>query len=224
MTEREDTSPIEATDDSRRSFMKKGALATGALALGGSAIGTSAAQETPEDGGGTQGADHVLMLHPDAVEEAEFTVVSGSLDWNPVGSGQAGTPTPDVEGTPTDGGTPTPGGAQTYQTHVIQYGFSASHVAHAFVPQDAAVEEGGSYQLGEIEEIVRQPGEGGSGDLQGDPTYVRVALQGGTDGMDGGGGTPEETPTDTPAETPTETPTDTPTETPTEEGDGGLFG
>ncbi|MFC4544704.1 calcium-binding protein [Halosolutus amylolyticus] len=55
-------------DDSRRSFMKKGALATTALALGaGATAGTASAQED---------ADEVLVYGDDYLPGQDFTVVS----------------------------------------------------------------------------------------------------------------------------------------------------
>ncbi|WP_135305455.1 hypothetical protein [Haloarcula amylovorans] len=84
---RETTSPTEGNElfnldsDSRRSFLKKGALASSALALGVS--GTAAAQET--DGGVGDLDDNWKALtfidnfHPNA----RFTFVSGVVEWTP---------------------------------------------------------------------------------------------------------------------------------------------
>ncbi|MBX0296820.1 hypothetical protein [Haloarcula nitratireducens] len=84
---RETTSPTEGNElfdldsDSRRSFLKKGALASSVLALGVS--GTAAAQET--DGGVGDLDDNWKALtfidnfHPNA----RFTFVSGVVEWAP---------------------------------------------------------------------------------------------------------------------------------------------
>lgn len=81
MTEKESSSLLGNSDDSRRSFMKKGALASGALALGAS--GTAMAQD---DGGGIGDLDdawkaliHISNFHPDS----RFTFVSGVVEWVP---------------------------------------------------------------------------------------------------------------------------------------------
>lgn len=65
--------------DSRREFMKKGALATGALALGAS--GTGAAQQD-DDGALDEGWEALIFIdnfHPNA----RFTFVSGVVEWVP---------------------------------------------------------------------------------------------------------------------------------------------
>lgn len=72
--------------DARRSFMKKGALATGALALGGA--GTAAAQDGTEvddgdvvdlDEAGGKALITVDNFHP----RGRFVFVSGVLEWTP---------------------------------------------------------------------------------------------------------------------------------------------
>lgn len=236
MSDKSDETLI-STENSRRSFMKMGAIASGALALGGSTVGLGAAQEDDDgatDDGDTDG-DTVLMLHPDAVENAEFTV-QAEVDWSPIGDdagdgatpdeetpgGDVGEDTPDDEETPTeedDGGIAADGGESDFQTYMVQYGFSASHVAPVFVEGDVDLSEDDERSLGEIEEVVEQPGQdGGAGGINDDeedgatgavgedePLYVRVSLEDGA----GAGGVDEETPTE---------------ETPTEEDDGGVLG
>ncbi|MDS0474052.1 twin-arginine translocation signal domain-containing protein [Natrinema sp. 1APR25-10V2] len=77
MTHDESDSLFGDPDDSRRSFLKKGALASGALVLGAS--GTATAQ----DGGildeGWKALIHISNFHPNA----QFTFVSGVVEWVP---------------------------------------------------------------------------------------------------------------------------------------------
>lgn len=70
----------EPDSDARRSFMKKGALATGALALG--SAGTATAQDDDGidlDEAGGKALITVDNFHP----RGRFVFVSGVLDWNP---------------------------------------------------------------------------------------------------------------------------------------------
>ena len=67
----------DVADESRRSFMKKGALATGGLALGVGGTGTAMAQDGIGEGG--KGVIFTNAFHP----AARFTFTSGVVDWNP---------------------------------------------------------------------------------------------------------------------------------------------
>ncbi|MFC6757361.1 MULTISPECIES: twin-arginine translocation signal domain-containing protein [Haloarcula] len=79
MTDDSSETLLDRIDDSRRDFMKKGALATGALALGAS--GTAAAQEDDDGvfGDGWEALVFIDNFHPNA----RFTFVSGVVDWVP---------------------------------------------------------------------------------------------------------------------------------------------
>jgi hypothetical protein len=71
---------ISLVDDSRRSFLKKGALATGALALGTS--GTALAQNGDDDDildEDWKALTFISNFHPNA----KFTFVSGVVEWTP---------------------------------------------------------------------------------------------------------------------------------------------
>lgn len=161
---------------SRRSFLKKGSLASAGLALGGT--GTALAQD---EGGGEQGdqqGTQGFMFPNQFVADARFTVDAG-IDWTPGADqqedGQQGTATEQEDdqqdGTETDadggddsgegdgdeGGDGDDAGNESalqdqgvedqLQTYVIQYDFSESHYAFLFVPQETEIEEGQTYQL-----------------------------------------------------------------------------
>lgn len=148
-------------DDSRRTFVKKGVLASSVLALGGSAFGSAAADEHDDgdqDDGPDEDSDHVLMLYPDAVEHAEATVVTEEIDWRPWDDVEPDE-TDEVDDEADEPADTDETDDEDYRTHVIDFDFSASHVAHVFVPANAGIESGETIRLGEIEEFLRRPGE-----------------------------------------------------------------
>lgn len=165
MSEKQRERPFRGIDTSRRSVLQKGALATGALALGGSALGGVTADqhddEEDDDNGASADEDHVLVLYPDAVENARATVVSDEIDWSPwedeTASDDVGTDEDDDEDD--DDATDTEAGEQNYRAHLARFEFSASHVVPVFVPEDAELEVDDDVNFGEIEEFVHGPDE-----------------------------------------------------------------
>lgn len=134
-----DDTPTDV-DESRRAFLKSGAIATGGLALGLSANAASAQETTPTatpaESAGAGGGDarvHVSSYHPDA----EFAVVSDAMEWTPQS----------VEG--------------DYQTRMIRY-LNTGEVVPIFVSTDAEI---GTYEdsLG----FVTADAEGGLGTTDG---------------------------------------------------------
>lgn len=221
MTDERDTSETDSAADSRRSFLKKGAVASGALALGGAAAGTGAAQQTGTEtetptgtetetttDGQQEDGDEVLMLYPEAVPNTQVSLESGQIDWAPF----------DTTG---------------FTTYMVNYDFSPSHYAHVFVPNGTSVSEGASGQIGTITEIVQDPSQDdgqqqtttqqdGGVDAGADgPLFVRVSFSqedgAGTETTTDGAGTETET------ETGTGTGTGTENGTTTTNGGGGLF-
>ncbi|WP_226483164.1 twin-arginine translocation signal domain-containing protein [Natrinema amylolyticum] len=81
MPEKQRDLVLSNSDDSRRSFMKKGALATGALALGAS--GTATAQEDDGVFGDLDDAWKALIQVDNFHPNARFTFVSGVIEWSP---------------------------------------------------------------------------------------------------------------------------------------------
>lgn len=79
MSDDSDKPLLTGLSDSRRSFIKKGAVATGALALGAS--GSAVAQRGNDDilDEGWQALVFIDNFHPNA----RFTFVSGVVDWVP---------------------------------------------------------------------------------------------------------------------------------------------
>ncbi len=179
MSDDESIQPFSGIDTSRRSFLQKSAIASGAIAFGGASVGTVAGDQHLENG---EDGDSVLMLFPDAVENANAQVVSGEIDWLPWedegetgGIGEDGTEDDGVggDGNETDGengddgigggengedGTGT-GENQEYRAHLAQFEFSGSHVAPVFVPQDADISLDDDISLGEVQELVHGPDE-----------------------------------------------------------------
>lgn len=126
-------------DTDRRSFLQTGAMASAAIALGGLTVGCVSAQDndTEDD---TANGDYVLMLYPDAVEQASATVVSDEVDWNPW----------DDENEEENEG---------YRTHLVEFEFSASHVAPVFVPEDVDIDVDAEVDFGEVQEFLHAPDE-----------------------------------------------------------------
>lgn len=81
MTEDSKNWRLGDSDDSRRSFMKKGALASGALALGASGVAT--AQDDDGGVGDLDDAWKALIQVSNFRPNARFTFVSGVVDWVP---------------------------------------------------------------------------------------------------------------------------------------------
>lgn len=115
---------------SRRSFMKKSAAASGALGLG--LTGTSGA--FAQDG---DDAMNGLMFNPQFFAGAQFEVVSESIDWAPVATGDTGDAVlfedPNVFG--------------PYDTRVVQYQFATGNYALLFVQQGVNVQQGEVYEV-----------------------------------------------------------------------------
>lgn len=105
-------------ESSRRTFVKMGALTSGGLALGLSGTGFAA-----QDGDGGRG----VMLNSQFSAGSQFTVVSDDLGWAPVGT--------DAEG-------------NQLTTRVINYQYSQGAYAMLFVPQNAGLQEGQTYEFG----------------------------------------------------------------------------
>ncbi|NUB89431.1 twin-arginine translocation signal domain-containing protein [Haloterrigena sp. SYSU A558-1] len=78
-----DTRPFErlAGDESRRSFLKKSAIAT--VGLSAAASGVASAQDGPGDGAIGEGPWKALIFQNNLYPEARFTFVSGVVEWNP---------------------------------------------------------------------------------------------------------------------------------------------
>ncbi|WP_247731081.1 hypothetical protein [Halovivax limisalsi] len=108
------------TGDSRRSFVKKGALASTALALGAS--GTAAAQDDDDDDlildDNWEGLIHITNFYPDA----RFTFVSGVVEWVP------------------NYGDVTDSWFEDYNTHQIRW-LNTGEVVPLFVAHDAEIGE-----------------------------------------------------------------------------------
>ncbi|WP_137286634.1 twin-arginine translocation signal domain-containing protein [Halorussus salinisoli] len=117
----DDTNTLERLigESSRRTFMKGSALASGGLALSLSGFGGVAAQ----DGDATRG----VMLNSQFSAGARFTVASDALGWAPVQT--------DAQGNQLD-------------TRVINYRYSQGAYAMLFVPQNANLQEGQTYEFG----------------------------------------------------------------------------
>lgn len=114
------------SQQSRRRFVKTGALTSGALALG--LVGNAAAQqtETPTgDGGdGDEEFRRAAMFSDEFYSGAVFRVVSPNLENQPL---------------VTD-----PGGLQDWNVRVIEY-FNTNEENYLFLPPDAQVQEGDLY-------------------------------------------------------------------------------
>lgn len=124
-------------EESRRSFMKKGALASGGLALGLSSAGSGLAQD-----GGNGNQMRGLMFADQFNPAARFEVVSQPIDWAPVDEGdefeddflfeqEAGEAV-----------------FANYETRVIQYEFGRGTYSLLFPREGANLQEGQTYTLG----------------------------------------------------------------------------
>lgn len=178
MSDNRSNTPLSRIDTSRRSFLHKGALASGAIAFGGAAAGCVGAEEHDEDEVGPDddtndtNDDHVLMLYPDAVENASARIVSDEIDWlpwedddapddmddDPVNGDDPGDDANDVDANDEPGDEdPTEDEHGEYRTHLVEFEFSASHVAPVFLPDEAEFDIDEDVQLGEIEELLHGP-------------------------------------------------------------------
>lgn len=100
-------------ESTRRSFVKKGALASGALALGASGATTAFAQ----DGGGQRQVVQALMFQQHFFPGSQFRVVSDDLPWTPLETDQLQNTAADLFGGDVEQV------FQQYDTRVIQYAF-----------------------------------------------------------------------------------------------------
>jgi hypothetical protein len=113
-----DTTERLIGESSRRTFVKAGGLAAGGLTVSLSGFGGVAAQ----DGNATRG----VMLNSQFSAGSQFTVASDALGWAPVQT--------DADGNQLD-------------TRVINYQYSQGAYAMLFVPQNANLEEGRTYEF-----------------------------------------------------------------------------
>lgn len=81
MTEKQKTAIFGKSDRARRSFLKKGALAMSALTVGAS--GTAIAQEDDGVFGDLDDAWKALIQADNFHPNAQFTFVSGVIEWSP---------------------------------------------------------------------------------------------------------------------------------------------
>lgn len=86
MTENDSILDGLVDESSRRSFMKKSAIASGGLAMGLSGAGTVAAQDGSQNGNVMRGLMFNSQFHP----RARFEIISQSIDWAPVETDQEG--------------------------------------------------------------------------------------------------------------------------------------
>lgn len=163
-----------------------GAVALGGVA---GCVSSGEDHDTDEDTGlNDTENDYVVMLYPDAVEHTSGTVVSEEIDWLPWEDDEETDDFEDDTTNDNDVGDDTTDDnddaadddfgedddtdnddfgeddddldtEEDYRTHLLDLDFSASHVAPVLVPEDADIEVDGEIQLGEIEELLREPGE-----------------------------------------------------------------
>lgn len=129
------------TDESRRSFMKKSAIASGGLAMGLSGTGTVAAQ----DGNNQDNVMRGLMFNTQFHPRAQFTIASQQIDWAPVETDEEGDnflneandellfDNPQV--------------FANFNTRVINYQIGRQSWAMLFIQQDANIQQGQMYEL-----------------------------------------------------------------------------
>lgn len=136
-----DTLLSELTDESsRRSFMKKSAIASGGLAVGLSGAGTIAAQDgTQQDGNVMRGLMFNSQFHP----RARFQIISESIDWAPVET--------DENDFLTDANDnllfSNPNVFGRFNTRVINYQIGRQSWGLLFVHESADVQQGQTYEL-----------------------------------------------------------------------------
>lgn len=118
------------TSESRRWFVKAGALTSGALTLGLSGSAAAQQTETPTEtpDGGQPNWRQALMFSDEFFTGAVFRVVSPVLDDAP--------------------GTETPSAVEDWTVRVIEY-FNTNQEEFLFVPPDQSVDQGELYRLGD---------------------------------------------------------------------------
>lgn len=147
--------------DTRRSFLKKGALTSGALAFGLGSVGSAAAQQGDETTGQTDQAE-ALMFNDEFHAGAQFRVISAAIQRTPEFDGVQVNELPSA-----------------YNTRIIEYAntreeayFFPAHerLGQGVFPASTAVEEGEVYEMStEITQVIG--GDGDRGDL------IRVSYQ-----------------------------------------------
>jgi len=138
MTEKDTLLRRITGESSRRSFMKKSAVASTGLAMGLSGTGTVAAQDDDE-----QAPMNGLMFNPQFHPRGQFRVVSAAIDWAPVETDEndfLGDENdellfndPDVFG--------------RFNTRIIEYQGSIDDWSMLFVHEAASVQQGQVYEL-----------------------------------------------------------------------------
>ncbi len=142
MTENDTILDGIADESSRRSFMKRSAIASGGLAMGLSATGTVAAQD-----GGDQNGDAMrgLMFNTQFHPRARFEVNSQAIDWAPIETDQQGDnflAEPNDELLFDD-----PEVFANFNTRVVDYQIGRQSWALLFPYEQANVEQGQTYEL-----------------------------------------------------------------------------
>jgi len=128
------------TDESRRSFMKKSAIASGGLAMGLSGTGTVAAQDGDNQNGNVmRGVMFGSQFHP----RARFEIVSQQLDWAPLENENNDFLTDANDDLLFDDNAV----FANFNTRVINYQIGRQSWALLFVQEDANVQQGQTYEL-----------------------------------------------------------------------------
>jgi hypothetical protein len=129
-------------DESRRSFMKKSAIASGGLAMGLSGAGTVAAQD-----GGNQNGNVMrgLMFNNQFHPRARFEIISQQIDWAPVETDQEGDDFLSEENDDLLFDNPNVFG--NFNTRVVNYQVGRQSWALLFVHESANVQQGQVYEL-----------------------------------------------------------------------------
>lgn len=141
MTENDTLIDRLAGESSRRSFMKKSAIASGGLAMGLSGTGAVAAQDGNQNGNVMRGLMFNSQFHP----RARFKIVSQQIDWAPVESDQEGDNflSEQNDNLLFDN----PNVFANFNTRVINYQIGRQSWGLLFVHQDANVQQGQVYEL-----------------------------------------------------------------------------
>lgn len=140
------------TESSRRSFMKKGAVASGAVGLG--LTGASGAVAQDDDGDDGDDGARALMFSTQFYAGAQFEFVSEPIDWAPVETDEGGD---DWLGDEDDDLLFDEADLfANYDTRIIQYAFATQNYALLFVQQGANVQQGRTYELSPAFEVYGQ--------------------------------------------------------------------
>ncbi|NHN60878.1 MULTISPECIES: twin-arginine translocation signal domain-containing protein [Halorussus] len=127
-------------DESRRSFMKKSAIASGGLATGLSGAGTVAAQDGGnQDGNVMRGVMFSTQFHP----RAQFEIVSESIDWAPLENEENDFLTDANDELLFDDAAV----FANFNTRVVNYQVGRQSWALLFVQESANVQQGQTYTL-----------------------------------------------------------------------------